>query len=236
MEVDTVIVVPVTEQPLAMTVVEGEQAVVRTVTPPVWNDVGTHSTVTWNAVFKDAQDEDDDGNGEEGELVSILVDEPESELVLEVLSSSVRSSVSVLKLFRESLTPSRSSILMLSVMLSRSSPIQDKLLTIPLIVPIKPLFLLEPHPEKEESGPKLEMRSSTSFLTDLTLVRVSDLSEVGFAFQELMTGTRPASSEDTEDTLDVASELAMVVVIGGRVIGDEYDPSVITDTVSVLLC
>lgn len=68
------------------------------------------------------------------------------------------------------------------------------------------------------------MRPSTSLLTPLSLPRVSDFSGVGFLFQELMIGIRPAIWEDTEDTLDVAWELAIVVVIGGRVIGDDDTP------------
>ena len=102
------------------------------------------------------------------------------------------------------------------------------------IVPSKPLFLFEPHPKDDESAPRLEMRSSISLLTGLILLRVSDLSDVGLAFQDLITGMRPASSEDTEDTLDVAWELARVVVTGGSVIGDEYNPPLMTGMVSIL--
>jgi hypothetical protein len=41
-------------------------------------------------------------------------------------------------------------------------------------------------------------------------------------------------SEDTEDTLDVASELWIVDVTGGSVIGVEYESPVMTGTVTVL--
>lgn len=41
------------------------------------------------------------------------------------------------------------------------------------------------------------------------------LSNVGFTFHELIVNIRPASSEDNEDTPDVALKPARVVVIGG---------------------
>ena len=235
MEVETVVVNPVTEQPLAVTVVKGEQVVVETVEPLVLNKVGTHCTVTCNAVFEDMHDDNDDDD----DRVKVLVDESEFELVLELLlssSSSVRSSFSDVKSSKKSsiaLTLT-SSALMLFVMLFRSSSIQDNLLMISPIVPSKPLFFFEPHPKEDESAPRLEIRSSISLLIGLILLRVSDLSNVGFAFQELIIGIRPASSDDTEDTLDVAWEPAKVVVTGGRVIGDEYNPPLMTGTVSVL--
>ena len=232
-ELEMVVVNPVTEQPLAVTVVTGEQVVVDTMEPLVLKEVGTHCTVTCNTVFEAMHDDADD----DGELCKVLVDESEFESLLELLSSSsslVRSLFSDVKSSKESSMASTSSELMLFVMLSRSSSIQDNVFTISSNAPSKPLFLFEPHPDEDETPPRSEMRSSTSSLTGLILLRVSDLSNVGFAFQELMIGIRPASSEDTEETLDVAWELARVVVIGGRVIGDEYDPPLMTGTVSVV--
>lgn len=78
------------------------------------------------------------------------------------------------------------------------------------------------------------MRSSTSFLTGFILPRVSDLRGVGFAFQDLMKGIRPASSEDTDTALDVAWELASVVVVGGMVIDATDDPPLMVGTIPVL--
>lgn len=97
-----------------------------------------------------------------------------------------------------------------------------------------PLFLFESHLEKDEPPLRLEMRSFTSFFIDLILSRVSDLSGVGFVFQELIKDIRLTSSEDIEDTLIVASMTVKIVVIDGRVIDDEYDSSVMTDTISVV--
>jgi len=228
-EAEMVVVNPVTEQPLAVTVVKGEQVVVSVVEPLVLKEVGTHCTVTCSAVFEDVHDDDDDD-----ELFSVFVDVSEFDLLLDLLSSLVRSLFSDVKSTRKLSIATTSSALMLSVILPRSSSIQDNLFMILPIVPSKPLFPFEPHPEDDEPPPRLEMRSSTSLLTGLILLRVSDLSNVGFAFQELIIGIKPASSEDTEETLDVAWALARVVVIGGRVIGDEYDPPPMTGTVSVL--
>ena len=73
-----------------------------------------------------------------------------------------------------------------------------------------------------------------SLLTGPILSRVSDLRDDGFVFQDLIIGIRPATPEDTEDTLDVAWELAIVVIIGGRVIADEYNPPLMTGTISVM--
>ena len=92
MKVETVVVNPVTEQPLAVTVVKGEQVVVETMEPPVLNEVGTHCTVTCNAVFEDMHDdgEDNDGENDDGgdddgddddELSKVLIDESEFELL-----------------------------------------------------------------------------------------------------------------------------------------------------------
>ena len=77
-----------------------------------------------------------------------------------------------------------------------------------LIVPRKTLFLFEPHPQQDESPRRLEVRCSESLLTGLILSRAFALGNVGFAFQESIIDIRPASSEDTEDTLDVAWEPA----------------------------
>ena len=119
-------------------------------------------------------------------------------------------------------------------MLPRSPAIQDNPCTISPIAPSKPLFLFDPHAEEDNPPPRSDIRPSTSLLTGPILSRVFVLSEDGFAFQDLIIGIRPATSEDTEDTLDVAWELAIVVTIGGRVIGDGYDPPLMTGAVSVV--
>ncbi len=232
MEERTVVVNAVAEQPLAVTVVKGEQVVVEIVEPLVLIEVGTHCIVTCNAVFEDMHDDTDEDDGDDDDEVP--TDEPEFESLLWSLLSLVSLSFSDVKSSKELPIESTLSPLILWVMLSRCSSMQDNPLTISLIAPSAPLFLLAPHPEEVEPPPKPEMRSSTSFLTGLILPRVSDLSGVGFAFQDLMIGIRPASSEDTDSTLDVAWELASVVVVGGRVIGTEYDPPLIIGTIPVL--
>ena len=92
-EVETVVVNPVTKQPLAVTVLKGEQVVVEMMEPPVLNEVGTHCTVTCSAVFEDIHNDDDD------ELFEVLVDESEFDLLSDLLSLSsfVRSSFSDVK-------------------------------------------------------------------------------------------------------------------------------------------
>ena len=82
-EAETVVVNPVTKQPLAVTVLKGEQVVVEMMEPPVLNEVGTHCTVTCSAVFEDIHNDDDD--------FEVLVDESEFELLSDLLSSLVRS-------------------------------------------------------------------------------------------------------------------------------------------------
>lgn len=185
--------------------------------------VGEQSTVTSRAVCVVVQEDSEelDELDDESEF-----DELESEFdELELLSSSVRSSVSDVRSSSASSMPSTLSELMLSVMSSKSSSMQDNLLMTSPIAPSKPLFIfLEPHPEDEESPPRSEMRSSISLLTGLILSSVSSLRGSGFFFQELIAPIKTTTSEETEDTLEVACWLAMVVVTGGRVIGDEYDP------------
>jgi hypothetical protein len=110
----------------------------------------------------------------------------------------------------------------------------DNELIISPMEPNNPLFFFEPHPEEEDEPPRLEISPSTSPRMPVTLSRVSVLRGSGFFFQEPMMGIRPAMSEDTEDTLDVASELWIVDVTGGSVIGVEYESPVMTGTVTVL--
>ena len=239
MEEERIVVVnAVAEQPLAVTVVKGEHVVVGIVEPLVLTAVGTHCIVTYNAVFEDMHDDMDDDDSDEddgGDDDEVPTGELEFESLLESLLSLVSLSFSDVKSSKELSMSSTLSPLMLSVMLSRCSSMQDSPLTISPIAPSAPLFLLAPHPEELEPPPNSEMRFSTPFLIGLILSRVSDLSGVGFAFHDLMMGIRPASSEDTDFTLDVACELASVIVVGGRVIGTEYDPPLIIGIIPVLL-
>lgn len=71
-----------TEQPLVVIMAVGEQVVVETVEPPVMYVVGTHRTVTRNAVPVAVHDEDEPEVELEDELVLVLVEVPvdESEL------------------------------------------------------------------------------------------------------------------------------------------------------------
>ena len=165
--------------------------------------VGEQSTVTLKAVCVVVQEDSDELEelDDDSEL-----DELESEFdELELLSSSVRSSVSDVRSSSASSTASTSSELMLSVMLSKSSSMQDSLLMTSPIAPSNPLFIfLEPHPEDEESPPRSEMRSSMSLLTGLILSSVSSLRGSGFFFHELIAPIRSTISEETEDTLEVA--------------------------------
>lgn len=94
-EVETIVVNAVTEQPLTVTVIKGEQVVIEKVEPLVLNIVSTHCTVTCNAVFENVHDDDDDD-----ELSEVLVDEFEFELLSEFLLSLVRSLVSDVKSFK----------------------------------------------------------------------------------------------------------------------------------------
>lgn len=125
---------------------------------------------------------------------------------------------------------STSPLLILLMILSRSSSIQDNPFIVSPIVPSRPLFRFESHPE-EESPPRSVMRSSILFMTVLILSRVSGLRGVGSAFHELITGIRPTISEDTEETLDVACSLLRVVVIGGTVIVEEDVGVLMTESV-----
>lgn len=70
------------------------------------------------------------------------------------------------------------------------------------------------------------MRSSTSVIIGLILLRVSVLRGVGFAFHELIIGIKPAISVDTEETLDVTCSLFRVVVTDGGVIVPDDDDEV----------
>ena len=110
----------------------------------------------------------------------------------------------------------------LSLISFRSFPMQDKPLMMPLIGPSRPLFRFELHSE-EESPPRPSMRSSTSDMIGLILLRVSVFRGVGFAFHELIIGIKPAISVKTEEALDVACSLFRVVVTGGGVIVPDDD-------------
>ena len=191
-----------TEQPLVVIVVVGEQVVVEIVELPVVKVVGTHRTVTRNAVSMDAHDEDELVL----ELVEVSVDESELVLLFELLSfsSSVRFSFSVFRSSRVLSMLLTSSVLISSVRLSKFSSMQDNVLTMSPTRPRRPLFFFEMHGLDDGSLPRSEMRPSTSLLISLTLLRVSVLSGVGFARQELMIGIKPTIWEDTDDTADVA--------------------------------
>jgi hypothetical protein len=215
-ELVTVAVEPVTEQPLVVIVVEGEHVVVERMEPRVLKIVGTHKTVTRNAVLAAVHEDDEDLELLfEDEVFELLFEDDAFELLFvrsdfellfdELLSlGSERLSFSDVRSSKAVSIPVTSSETMLFLILFRSSSIQTKELTISPRKPNRPLFLFEPHPEGDESPPKLVIRFSTSFSRPLTLERVPSLSGVGFAFQELMIGMRPTSSEDTEDALDVA--------------------------------
>jgi hypothetical protein len=166
-------------------------------------------------------------------LSEVLVSELASELLWELLSSSsVRSSVSEVIVETRPSTPVMSSTLMLPVMSSKLWPIHDKVLIMSPMAPKRPLLLLELHPE-DESPPRSEITDSTSLMTSSTLLRVSVLSPVGSAFQELMKGMRAMISEDTEDTLEVAATPVTVVVAGGTVIVSD-DPGAVVAAVVVV--
>lgn len=215
-EVEIVVVVPVTEQPLVVIVVRGEQVVVETVEPPVVYTVGMHTSVTRTAVSVSVHDDDEleDELDEElldelSELFDVSVEESDFESLLDLLSSSsLRSSVSDVRSVKVGSMPSTSPPVMLPVILSRSSSTQDKVFMASPMKPKRPLFFFEPHGPPDELPPRSEMRPSTSSLMPLTLLRVSVLSESGFDFQELIIGISATSCEDTEDTADVAWELA----------------------------
>ena len=113
----------------------------------------------------------------------------------------------------------------LLVISSRSLSMQDNPLMMSLIGPSRPLFRFELHPE-EEPPPRSSMRSSTSVIIGLILLRASIFRGVGFTFHELITGIKPAISVDTEETLDVTGSLFRVVVTGGGVIVPDDDDEV----------
>jgi hypothetical protein len=224
-EVEMVVVNPVTEHPTVVTVVEGVQVVVGRVELPVTKEVGTHLKVTLNAVDESVHEEEDE-----------VVDESELELlsVLSSLSFSVRLSLFCVSSSSVSSMESTFFVMMSSVTFCRSSSMHTNELMISPMAPNNPLFFFEPHPEEEDEPPRSEISPSTSLRMPFTLFNVSVLRGSGFFFQELMIGIRPAISEDTEDTLDVASELWIVDVTGGRVIGVEYESPVMTGTDTVL--
>ena len=202
-ELVTVTVVPVTEHPRVVVVDTGEQVVVENADPSDVVVVGTHETVTCNAVSMDVQDKD------ELDLVflELPVDESDFVFVFELFSSpsTVRFSFSDL---RSSKVPSILSIspaFTLSVMLSKFLSMHDNVFTKLPKTPNDSLFsFFEPHGADDESLPRSEMRASTSLLIPFTLFRVSVFSGVGCAFQELTTGIRPRIRDDTENTADVA--------------------------------
>ena len=117
--------------------------------------------------------------------------------------------------------------LMTLLMISfRSLSMQDNLLMMSLIESSRPLFRFELHP-KEESPLRSSMRSSTSVIIGLILLRVSVLKGVGFAFHELTICIKPAISVDTEETLDVICSLLRPVVTDDEVtVSDDDDDEV----------
>lgn len=241
-ELEIVVVNPVTEQPSVVTVVEGVHVVVEMVEPPVVFEVGTHLVVTCSAVCV-VQDE---------------VDEEVSEEVLEVFeldslvdeSSSVLLSLSLESLFLVSLSRFVFSVVRFSTVLSIASTLLVLTLSVassrplsmhdrdPVISPKRLLnallFLFEPHPFEEDSVPISEMNPSTWLLTSLILFKVFDFFEVGSFFHDLRMGIKAASSVKTEDALDVACEVAIVVVTGASVIGVDAAVSEMTGTFSVV--
>ena len=95
--VETVVVDLVIKQPLAVTIVKGEQVVVEMMERLVLNEVGTHCSVTCNAVFENTHDDVDD---DDNELPKVSIDESEFDLLLtSSSSSSVRSLFSDIKSF-----------------------------------------------------------------------------------------------------------------------------------------
>ena len=206
-ELVTVTVVPVTEHPRVVVVVVGEQVVVENVDPPEVVVVGTHKTVTCNAVSVDVQDKDEldlvflDMPVDESEFVFVFV------FVFEMFSSpsTIRFSFSDLRSSKVPSILSTSPAFTLSVMLSKFLSMHDNVFTKLLKTPNDSLFsFFEPHGMDDESLPRSEMRASTSLLIPFTLFRVSVFSGVGCAFQELTTGIRPRIRDDTENTADVA--------------------------------
>ena len=172
------------------------------------------------------------------EVAEGLIEEAEAVLVFELLSSSpsVRSSFTDVKSFSAPSIPWILSVLTWAVMLSKFSSIHDRELTILVMEPNKFLFRFGARTQGLDKGtlPNFEIRPSTSLLTSLIPFMVSDLSGLGFAFQLMMTGMRSATCEDTDETADVASALARVVVAGGRVVAGKIPPPVMMGFVTVV--
>jgi len=96
-------------------------------------------------------------------------------------------------------------------------------------------FFFEPHGLDDGSVPRLSMRPITTPFVPVTLSSASVLSSgVGSFSHARIKGTMATSCEETEDTADVASELAYVVVAGARVIGPVSDAPVIISLVTVV--
>ena len=221
-ELYTVVVNPVTEQPLVVTVVDGEHmvvvVVVGNVEPMTVIVEGVHNTVTCSAVSVAVHDDD-----LASELAAEVVAEVVAEFLLDVFEvmidwteyvfwlalllslSSVRSSFCNTRLSRIGSIPSTSLAPTISVMSSRFSSMQDNASTTSLKGSSRPLLTCSRamHGLGEVSPPRSEIRSLTSLLMSSILLSVSVLSDVGFAFQELMTGIKPEIWEDTEETADV---------------------------------
>jgi len=66
--------------------------------------------------------------------------------------------------------------------------------------PVNLLFLSVPHPKVDESPPRLDMRFSVSLSIGLIFFRVSDFSDDGFDFHDLIIGIRLSTSVDIEKT------------------------------------
>ncbi|KAJ5125406.1 hypothetical protein N7526_007583 [Penicillium atrosanguineum] len=225
-----VVVKPVTEHPVVVTVVVGEHFVVEIVELPNMLVVGLQTTVTLSAVVDEHADEELDDELDELLEVSVLVSLDEEDLSS---SSSVRSSAVEVRVEMMPSIPSTSFPSTSWVTFSKSSPMQVNVLTNPSMKPKMPLFFLEPQPDVDDLPPRSEITVSISVLTSSTLLSVSVLSEVGLDFQELRMGMRAKTSEETEDALDEASVPERVVVTGGRVIGAEA-PSPMMFTVRVI--
>lgn len=156
-----VVVSPVTEQPLAVIVVKGEHVVVEIVVPLEMIEVGTHRTVTCNAVFVDLQNDEELAEVLPELLSGVLAEVAESDCLslLDCLSSvsSLRLSISDVRLPIVLSIPLISPALISSSALSNSLLTHDNVFTISLTPwvtmpsgPPSPLFFFEPHGEGED--------------------------------------------------------------------------------------
>lgn len=77
-----------TEQPLALTVVNVEQVVVESMEPLALNTVGAHCTVTCNAVFEDVHDDAEDEEEDEAEDAAAAADDDDEYLCEALVDAS----------------------------------------------------------------------------------------------------------------------------------------------------